>query len=134
MPPDLPARARAAAETAAAELEGATGDAVVVVGPVSSEEEGQAAGRELAAAGPYAIVVVPTIATMAAYPWAALASIDLPVLVWSRTEPHAALEDTVALVRGSAPVGATAIGNVLAREGRVFRAANGPALPARALV
>jgi L-arabinose isomerase len=133
MPADLVERKRREAESAADELARATGDGVVLAGPVSSEEEGAAAGELLAEAGVHAVVVVPTIATMAAIPWAALALLDVPVVVWSRVEADPSPGDVPELVYGSAPVGATAIGNVLARHGRVFRSAIGPELGPRAL-
>jgi L-arabinose isomerase len=134
MPADLVERKRQEAEAAAEELAAVTGDEVVLTGPVSSEAEGAAAGEMLADAGVYAVVLVPTIATMAAFPWAALERLDVPaVVVWTRVEPDPAPADVPELVYGSGPVGATAIGNVLARHGRVFRSSIGPVLTPRAL-
>ena len=68
----------------------------------------------------YAVVVVPTIATMAATPWAALEQLDVPVVIWAQVEDDPSPGDVPSLVFGSGPVGATAIGNVLARHGRSF--------------
>jgi L-fucose isomerase-like protein len=133
MPADLVERKREEAQAAASELAAATGDGVILAGPVSSEAEGAAAGEMLADADVYAVVVVPTIATMAAFPWAAVERLNVPVVVWTRVEPDPAPADVPELVYGSGPVGATAIGNVLARHGRVFRSSIGPVLAPRAL-
>jgi L-fucose isomerase-like protein len=133
MPDDLGSRARTAAEDAAAALNRQLDDDIVLVGPISTESEGVDAGQQLVGAGVYATVVLPAIATMAAIPWAALEAVDVPVLIWSRTESRHRPRNTVELVLGSAPVGAAAIGNVLVRAGRCFRVANGPSLCQRSL-
>jgi hypothetical protein len=133
MPADLRERKLVEAQAAAAELERATGDAVVLAGPVSSEVEGEAAGQQLAASDVHAVVVVPTIATMAAFPWAALRQLDVPVVIWAQVEPDPNPRSVPDLVFGSGPVGATALGNVLARNGRVYRSTIGPAPGRRAL-
>jgi L-fucose isomerase-like protein len=133
MPDDLGSRACRAADDAAAVLSRELGDEIVLVDPISTESEGLDAGRQLADAGVYATVVLPALATMAAVPWAALEAVDVPVLIWSRTESHHRPRDTVELVLGSAPVGAAAISNVLVRAGRYFRVANGPSLSERSL-
>jgi L-arabinose isomerase len=133
MPANLLERKRAEAAEAAAELEAATGDQVVLAGPISSVQEGAAAGAMLATADVYAVVVLPTIATMAAYPWAALEQLEVPVIIWSRVEQNPSPTDVPELVFASGPVGATAIGNVLARHRRTYRSTNGPHIGPRAL-
>lgn len=133
MPGDLHERKRADMHAAAAQLRAATGDEVVTAGPVGSEAEGAAAGERLRAAGVHAVVVLPTIATMASYPWGALEDLDVPVVVWSRVEADPDPRSPQEMVYGSAPVGATAIANVLARHRRRYRSAIGPELSPRAL-
>lgn len=133
MPKDLHERKLADMHEAAAQLRAATGDHVVAVGPVGSEAEGAAAGERLRVAGVHAVVVLPTIATMASYPWAALEDLDVPAVVWSRVEADPDPRSPQEMVYGSAPVGATAIANVLARHRRRYRSAIGPELSPRAL-
>jgi len=133
MPADLIDRKAAEASTAARVLARATGDEIVLVGPVSSVEEGERAGARLLAEDVYAVVVLPTIATMAAFPWAAVEQLSVPVVIWTRVDADPSPSDVPQLVYGSAPVGATAIGNVLARHGRAFRSTAGPDPGRRAL-
>ena len=132
MPADLQERKRAEAVAAARVLELGLGDEVLLAEPVSSVAEGEAAGRALRDADVYAVVVLPTIATMAAFPWAALDLVQAPVVVWSRTETSPEPRSTSDVVYASSPIGAAAIGNVLARSGRPFRVASGPDLSERA--
>jgi L-arabinose isomerase len=133
MPADIVERKMAEAELAAAILRRATGDDVVLLDPVGSLEQGVEAGHRLHEEDPYAVVIVPTIATMAAFPWAAVESLDVPIVVWTQTEADPDPRDAGAMVFESGPVGATAIGNVLARHGRTFRSTIGPDVGARAL-
>ena len=133
MPEDLVAQKTAEAEAAARRLERDCGDEVVAVGPIGTAEEGTEAGQRLRDAGVYAVVVVPTIATMAATPWAALEQLDVPVVIWAQVEDDPSPSDVPSLVFGSGPVGATAIGNVLApARPRVSLHHRRPAEPARA--
>jgi L-arabinose isomerase len=133
MPADLVQRKLAEAERAAEILRRATGDDVVLLDLVGSLEQGVQAGRRLSEEDPYAVVIVPTIATMAAFPWAAVESLDVPVVVWTQADEDPDPLDAGGMVFESGPVGATAIGNVLARHGRVFRSTIGPDIGARAL-
>ena len=132
MPADLVERKMAEAELAAAILRRATGDDVVLLDPVGSLEQGVEAGHRLWE-DPYAVVIVPTIATMAAFPWAAVESLDVPIVVWTCAARDPYPRDAGEMVFESGPVGATAIGNVLARHGRTFRSTIGPDVGARAL-
>ncbi len=133
MPEDLVAQKTIEAEAAARLLERECGDEVVAVGPIGTAAEGTEAGQRLLDAGVYAVVVVPTIATMAATPWAALEQLDVPVVIWAQVEDDPSPSDVPSLVFGSGPVGATAIGNVLARHGREFRSTIGSQPSRRAL-
>jgi L-arabinose isomerase len=133
MPVDLVDRKIAEAERAADILRLATGDDVVHCGPISSVELGIEAGERLRAEDVYAVVVVPTIATMAAFPWAAIEQIAVPVVIWTQVDANPTPRDVPEMVFESGPVGATAIGNVLARHGRTFRSTIGPDPAPRAL-
>ena len=103
MPADLLERKRAEAEAAVLELERATGDDVILAGPVASEADGEAAGRSLDAAHVHTVVVVPTIATMAAFPWAAVRQLDVPVVIWTRLKPTRRPERCPSWCLGPAP-------------------------------
>ena len=133
MPADLVERKTAEAERAAEILRRSTGDDVVLLDLTGSLEQGVEAGRRLLEDDPYAVVIVPTIATMAAFPWAAVEALAVPIVIWTQTGEDPDPRSPAEMVFESGPIGATAIGNVLARHGRTFRSTIGPDVGARAL-
>jgi L-fucose isomerase-like protein len=118
---------RAEKELFAAQLGELLGGACEVIGEglVDSERAARAAGEAFLKAEVDAVIVAPTLAVFGALPWAALEVLppELPIAIW-----HLAPLRTVpvdyeirALIRNSAALGAMALGNTLARRGRVFR-------------
>jgi L-arabinose isomerase len=127
-------RKLAEAREAADDIASATGAGIVWDGNlVSNEREGRAAGEGFAQEQVAAVVVFPTVATMAAFSWAALEHHDWPVLIWSRVPSEPAPKTISEQVFETTNIGATAIGNVLARHRRVFSSVMGPNLTLRAL-
>ena len=109
-----------------------TGDEIIFPGLVSSVEEGEAAGNLFSTEAVYAIVVLPTIASMAATPWAALQNHDLPLVVWSQAPENPFPPTITKQVSETGSVGALAIGNVLVRHQRLFVSTSGPVISERA--
>jgi len=127
MPPEHPDERAAAGRAGAA----AVGDAgrITDLGLMTSEADGVAAGRRLAELRPDAVLLLPTMATPAAFFWSAIRDHpDLPVVIWAahETEHVGPDYDMVALCRHSQNVGALQTGNMLARDGRAFAVVAGP--------
>jgi len=123
---------RAEKERFAAQLGELLGGACEVIGGglVDSEMAARAAGEAFLKAEVDAVIVAPTLAVFGALPWAALEVLPpaLPIAIW-----HLAPLGTVppdyeirALIRNSGALGAMALGNTLARKGRVFRVFDDP--------
>jgi len=118
---------RAEKELFAAELDELLGGICEVMGGglVDSEAAARASGEAFLAAEVDAVIVAPTLAVFGALPWAAVEALppSLPIAIWRiaplRTVP--ADYEIRALIRNSGTLGAMALGNTLARKGRVFR-------------
>lgn len=94
---------------------------------IGNVEAATAAGKKLAGEKPDCLVVITTIAVFGGICWAALKSLDAPILIWNpqlieTVEKGYSMED---IVRNTGQIGTQALANTLLREGRAFRVLTG---------
>jgi len=118
---------RAEKERFAVELGEILGGACDVIGGglIDTEAAARTQGEVFLRAEVDAVIVAPTLAVFGALPWAALEILapELPIAIWHlpplRTVP--ADYEIRELIRNSGGLGAMALGNTLARAGRIYR-------------
>jgi L-arabinose isomerase len=111
-------------------------DDVLDLGIVGDHDAARRAAEQLAGSSPAALVVNPLIAARAGLIRPVLDATDVPVLVWGPPDHRSYPDDLAArdAMLGSAPVGAFAVGNLLARSGRPSRATSSEELGDREVV
>ena len=125
-PPTSPTAAGPSSRRSPPALGDAVGAPCAFAGVVADVEAARALGRRLAEERPAALVVVAPIAARADVQWALAKPVDAPVLAWGRPD-HASYPaglTPLEHVAGSGPIGAQALGNMLARDGRTFLASD----------
>jgi L-arabinose isomerase len=99
---------------------------------VATIAQASEANRRLRQLAPDAVVVIPLVAVFSGLASACLDALDCPIFIWSlqahqRVAPDC---DLTALIRNSGNLGATALANILVRDGRKFRVISGAGDPA----
>jgi len=94
---------------------------------ITSKDAAADAGEALAKRHPDCVVVVTTIAVFGGICWAAVAELEVPLLIWNpqiidSVDRGYSMED---IVRNTSQIGTQALANTLVREGRKFRILTG---------